>query len=88
MPQSFSNKLNSKTQVFGCLGMSWGRPLDMPRTSYQASKGNASNNPPCPITLTITSSSVHHSSYQLTTTFFRITMLLKRPFVPKSDVNQ
>ena len=32
-------------------------------------KENALNNPPCPITPTLTSSSVHHSSHQLTTTF-------------------
>ena len=41
----------------------------MPRTPYRASEGNALNNPPCPITPTLTSSSVHHSSHQLTTTF-------------------
>ena len=29
----------------------------------------AGNNPPCPITPTLTSSSVHHSSHQVTTTF-------------------
>ena len=32
-------------------------------------KENALNNPPCPITPTLISSSVHHSSHQLTTTF-------------------
>ena len=44
--------------------------LDMPRTHYRASEGERLNNPPCPITPTLTSSSVHHSSHQLTTTFF------------------
>ena len=41
----------------------------------------------------VASSSVHHSSHQLTTTFLSyynpgITMSLKRPFVPKSDTKQ
>ena len=39
-------------------------------------------NPPCRITPTLTSSSVHHSSHQFTTTS------LKKPFEPKSDVEQ
>ena len=41
------------------------------------------DNPPCPITPILTLSYVHHSSHQR---FHRITMSLKRPFVPKSDV--
>ena len=60
MSRSFSIKLYSETQVSGRLGMSGGRSLDMPRTPYRASGGNALNNPPCPITPTLTSSSVHH----------------------------
>ena len=36
MPQSFSIKLHGETQVSGRLGVD---PLDMPRTPYQASKG-------------------------------------------------
>ena len=28
--------------------------VDMPRTPYRASEGNALNNPPCPITPTLT----------------------------------
>ena len=40
----------------------------MPKTPYGRAKENAPNNPPCPITPTLTSSSVHHSSHQLTTT--------------------
>ena len=88
MPRSFSIKLHSEAQVsavWACLGVD---PLDMPRTPYRASEGNVLNNPPCPITPTLTSSSAHHSSHQLTTTFYRITMSLKRPGVPKSDVKQ
>ena len=49
--------------VWACLGVD---PLDMHRIPYQASGGN---NLPCPITTTLTSSSVHHSSHQLSTTF-------------------
>ena len=60
MPQSFSIKLHSETQVSGRLGMSGG--------IFGRAKENALNNPPCPITPTLTSSSVHHSSHQLTTT--------------------
>ena len=44
--------------VWACLGVD---PLDMHRIPYQASGGN---NLPCPITTTLTSSSVHHSSHQ------------------------
>ena len=67
MPRSFSIKLHSETQVSDRLGMSRGRsprhaqnPLSGERTK------NALNNP---ITPTLTSSSVHPSSQQLTTTF-------------------
>ena len=62
MPQSFIIKLYSETQVSGRLGMSGG-------ISPRRAKENALNNPPCPITPTLTLSSVHHSSHQLTTTF-------------------
>ena len=58
----------------------------MPRTPYRASEGKRSQSPTMPYPPTLTSSSVHHSSHQLTTTFLRIT--LKRPFVPNSDVKQ
>ena len=59
----------SITQVSGRLGISGVDPLDMLRTPYRASEGNTLNNPPCPNTPTFTSSSVHHSSHQLTTMF-------------------
>ena len=52
--------------LWACLGVD---PLDIPRTPYRAAKESALNNPPCPITPTLTSSSVHRSSHQLTTTF-------------------
>ena len=62
MPRCFIIKLYSETQVSGRLGMSGGRsprhaqnPLIIGRA-----KENALNNPPCPITPTLTSSSVHH----------------------------
>ena len=53
MPQSFSIKLHSETQVSGHLGMAkpkspaiWAclgvDPQDMPRTPYRASKGKRS----------------------------------------------
>ena len=42
MPKSFIIKLYSETQVSGRLGMSWGYPLDMPRTPYRASEGKRS----------------------------------------------
>ena len=54
---SFSIKLRSETQVSGRMGVD---PLDMPRTPYRYAKENALKNPPCPITPTLTSSSVHH----------------------------
>ena len=57
----------------------------MPRTFVGRAKENALNNPPCLITPTLTSSSVHYSSQRLQR-FFRITMSPKRVFVPKSDV--
>ena len=39
MPQSFSIKLHSETQVSGHLGVD---PLDMPRIPYRVSKGKRS----------------------------------------------
>ena len=66
MPQSFIIKLYSETQVSGRLGMSGGT---CPEPLIGRAKENALNNPPCPITPTLTSLSVHHSSHQLTTTF-------------------
>ena len=91
MPRSFSIKLHSETNspdVWACPGVN---PLDMPRTPYWASEERRK-------TLSITHHALspppshHHlyiiSSHQLTTTFYRITMSLKRPFVPKSDVMQ
>ena len=39
MPQSFSIKLHSETQVYGHLGV---YPLDMPRTPDRASEGKRS----------------------------------------------
>ena len=78
MPQSFSIKLHSETQVSGRLGMSAGkshRHVQNPLSGERRKK--TPNNPPCPITSTLTSSFVHHSSHQLTTTFYCITMSLK-----------
>ena len=62
MPQSFIIKLYSETQVSGCLGMSGGiSPRHVcPEPLIGQAKENALNNPPCPITPTLTSSSVHH----------------------------
>ena len=40
-----------------------------PESLIGQAKENALNNPPCPITPTLTSSSVHRSSHQLNTTF-------------------
>ena len=70
MPQSFIIKLYSETQVSGRLGMSRGySPITCSEPLIERAKENALNNPPFPITPTLTSSSVHHSSHQLTTTF-------------------
>ena len=67
MSESFSIILHSETPkspaVWACLSENHPEPL------IGRAKENALNNPPCPITPTLTSSSVHHSSHQLTTTF-------------------
>ena len=63
-------------------------PLACPERLIGRAKKNALHNLPCSIAATLTSSTVHHSSHQLTGAFYRITMSLKRPFVPKSDVKQ
>ena len=67
MPRSFIIKLHSETQVSGRLGDLPPRHAQNPLSGR--AKENALNNPPCPITPTLTSSYVHHSSHQLTTTF-------------------
>ena len=65
MPQSFSIKLHSEIHVSGRLGMSRGCPKPL----IERAKDNALDNPPCPIIPSLTSSSVHCSSHQLTKTF-------------------
>ena len=86
MPRCFGIKLHSETQVSGRLGMSGGRS---PRHAQNPLSGERRK------TLSIT----HHAlSPHLICTpfnlinwlqrFYRITMSLKRPFVPKSDVKQ
>ena len=67
MPQSFSIKLHSETQVSGRLGMSRGIS---PRNAQNPLLGERGKT--LLIThhaLSPTSSSVHHLSHQLTTTF-------------------
>ena len=68
MPRSFNIKLHNETQVSGRLGMS-GACLGVDSLDIRLAKENALNNPPCPITPILTSSSVHHSSRELATTF-------------------
>ena len=87
MPRSFIIKLNRGTQVSGRLGMSGARS---PRHAQNPFSGERRKTLLIThlITPTLTSSYVHHSSHQLTTTFYSITVSLKRPFVPKSDVKQ
>ena len=88
MSRSFSIKLHSETQVSGSLSMSGGKS---PRHAQNAFLGKRRK------TLSIT----HHAlspppSHHLyiihlinwLQRFYRITMSLKRPFVPKSDVKQ
>ena len=89
MPQSFSIKLHSKTQVSGRLGMSWGisprhaqNPLSNERRKTLSITRHALSPPPS-----------HHHLYifhliNWLQRFYRIIMSLKRPFVPKSDVKQ
>ena len=63
MPLSFIIKLYSETQVSGRLGMSGGiSPRHAQNPLSGERRKNALNNPPCPITPTLTSSPVHHSS--------------------------
>ena len=89
MPQSFSIKLHSETQVSGRLSMSGAR-----------SPGHAKN-PLCgeqrkTLSITHHALSPPHSHYHLyiihfinwLQRFYRIIMSLKRPFMPKSDVKQ
>ena len=89
MPRSFSIKLHSETQVFGRLGMSGGisprhaqNPLLDERKKTLSITHHALSPPPS-----------HHHLYIIhlingLQRFYRITMSLKRPFVPKSDVKQ
>ena len=58
MPRGFSIKLHSETQVSDLLGMSRGRSLR--HAQKPRAKENALNNPPNPITPTLTLTSVHH----------------------------
>ena len=69
-----------KTQVSGRLSMSGVRSPRHAQNplSGERAKENALNNPPCPITPTLTPSSVHHSSHQLTVQrFYRLKCHLK-----------
>ena len=87
MPRSFSIKLHSKAQVSGSLGMSGGgsprhaqNPLSAERRKTLSITHHALSPPPS-----------HHHLYIIhlinwLQRFYRITMSIKIPFVPKSDV--
>ena len=88
MPQSFFIKLYNETQVSGRLGMSGGisprhaqNPLSGERRKTLSITHHALSPPPS-----------HHlyiiHLINWLQRFYRITMSLKRPFVPKSDVKQ
>ena len=87
MPRSFSIKLHSETQVSVRLSMSGGRS---PRHAQNPLSGEWGK------TLSITHHALspppaHHHLYiihLINWRFYRITMSLKRTFVPKSDVYQ
>ena len=89
MPQCFSIKLHSETQVSGRLGMSGGRS---PRHAQNTLSGERRK------TLSVTHQALspppsHHHLYIIPLInclqrFYCITMSLKRPFVLKSDVKQ
>ena len=89
MPQSFSIKLHSKTQVSGRLGMSRGRS---PRHAQNPLSGKGRKM----LSIThhaLSPSPSHHRLYIIhlinrLQRSYRITMSLKIPFVPKSDVKQ
>ena len=88
MPQSFIIKLYSETQVSGRLGMSGGisprhaqNPLLGERRKTLSITHHALSPPPSHHLYII------HLINRLQR-FYRITMSLKRPFVPKSDVKQ
>ena len=64
MLRRVSIKLHSETQASDNLSMSMGKFLRHAQNALICQvKENALNNPPCPITPTLTSSSVHHSSH-------------------------
>ena len=72
MPQSFIIKLYSETQVSGRLGMSGGispRHAQNPLSGERRKTLSITTHHALAITPTLPSSSVHHSSHQLTTTF-------------------
>ena len=89
MPRSFSIELHSETQVYGRLGMSGGRCL---RHAQNPLLGEWRK------TLSITHHTLspppsHHHLYIIylinwLQRFYRITISLERPFLPKSDVKQ
>ena len=89
MPRSFSIKLHGETQVSGRLGMSGGRsprhaqnPLSGERRKKLSITHHALSPPPSHHHLHI----IHLINWLQR--FYRITMSLKRPGVPKSDVKQ
>ena len=89
MPQSFIIKLYSETQVSGRLVMSGGisprhaqNPLSGERRKTLSITHHALSPPPSHYHLYI----IHLINWLQR--FYRITMSLKRPFVPKSDVKQ
>ena len=89
MPRSFNIKLHSQTQVSGRLGMSGGRspghaqdPLSGERRKTRSITHHPLSLPPSHHHLCI----IHLINWLQR--FYRITMSLKRPFVPKSDVKQ
>ena len=82
MPQRFGIKLHRENSSLRPSGHAWGYiPWTCSAPLIGRAKENALNNPPCPITPTLTSSSDYN-------VFIVLQCHLQRQFVPKSDVKQ
>ena len=89
MPRSFSIKLHSETQVSGRLGVSRRRSLrhaQNPLSSERRKTLSVTHHALSPHPYIILCTSFHLINWLQR--FYRITMSLKRPFVPKNDVIQ
>ena len=87
-PENGGAAFEQKNAVSGRLGMPGGKFPIYAQNPLLGEWRETMEQPTMPFHLTLTSSSLHHSSHHRTALFLSITISLKWPLVLKSDVKQ